>query len=85
MECTLERFGGMPFFAPEETPEQRYADARALGATLVLADPATHDLAMNAVRARPDLFRILLDQSEWLLLGLRPDGSTGETPSCPKP
>jgi hypothetical protein len=85
MECTLERFGGMPFFAPEETPEQRYADARALGATLVLADPATHDLAKNAVRARPDLFRILLDQSEWLLLGLRPDGSTGETPSCPKP
>jgi hypothetical protein len=81
--CSLDRFGDMPFFASGETPEQRYADARALGATLVLADPSAHEVALMAAHARPDLFGILMDQSEWVLLAIKSDSPASDTPSCP--
>jgi hypothetical protein len=81
--CSLDRFGGMPFFASGETPEQRYADARALDATLVLADPSAHGVALTAARARPDLFGVLMDQSEWVLLAIKSNSPASDTPSCP--
>ena len=68
----IEQYQGMPFFAPHESPERRYLDARELDATHVLADPASRDVMMAAVSARPDLFEPLLDHSGWLLLAVRP-------------
>jgi hypothetical protein len=64
-------YGGMPFFASGETPEQRYADANALGATHVLADPAARVEALNTVQSRPDLFTVVMDQSQWILLAIK--------------
>jgi hypothetical protein len=68
---SVRSYGGMPFFAFGETPEQRYADANALGATHVLADPAARVEALNTVQSRPDLFTVVMDQSEWVLLSVK--------------
>ncbi|MGD0720813.1 MAG: hypothetical protein ABR970_07160 [Roseiarcus sp.] len=69
---SLETFGGMPFYAAGETAEERYADARSLGATLVLADPNARTRALAAASARPDLFDVRMDREQWLLLGVKP-------------
>jgi hypothetical protein len=68
---SVSRYGGTPFFASGEAPEQRYADASALGATHVLADPAARDEALSAARSRPDLFTVVMDQSQWVLLAVK--------------
>jgi hypothetical protein len=81
--CTLDRSGGIPFYAPNETPEQRYGDARDLGATLVLVEPWARDLALSAAHARPDLFGIAMDESQWVLLTLKPHKDIA--PSCLAP
>ena len=77
---TLMTYGGVPFFAAGETPEQRYADARALNATDVLVSPPEREAAILAAAARPDLFKLLLDRSGWVLLGV-----TGESQAQPAP
>jgi hypothetical protein len=64
----LEAHSGMPFFAPDENAGERYSDARALGVTHVLASPPERERVMAAARARPDLFKLLLDESGWVLV-----------------
>ena len=70
LEESLDQNGGMPFFAAGETPEERYLYARALGATHVLVDPARRGAVLKAAGERPDLFRVVLDRSQWLVVSL---------------
>jgi hypothetical protein len=55
-----------------------------LGATLILADLSAHDLAVTTAEARPDLFEILMDRSQWVRLVVKSDEVPSDMPSCPK-
>lgn len=68
----LEVHNGMPFFSPDEDADERFTDARSLGATHVLASPPERERIMAAIGARPDLFKLLLDESGWVLLEIVP-------------
>jgi len=59
---------GMPFFASDEDAGERYADALALGVTHVLVSPSERGRVVAAVIARPDLFKLLFDESGWVLV-----------------
>jgi hypothetical protein len=68
---SLDKHGGAPFFAIDETPDERYADARALGVTHVLASPSERNEVIAAVKMRPDLFEVLLDETGWQLVKIK--------------
>jgi hypothetical protein len=70
LQENLDSHGGIAFFASEKTPEQRYQDALALSATHVLVEPPAREAVLRVVSARPDLFRVLMDRSQWMLLVL---------------
>jgi len=65
-----DRHGGMPIFNDVENAESRFVTLNRLGATHLLVDPMFYDPVMNAVRDRPDLFRVVYDESDWAVVAL---------------
>jgi hypothetical protein len=55
-----------------------------IGVNATLADPSAHDLAVTRAEARPDLFEILMDRSQWVRLSVKSDEVPSDMPSCPK-
>jgi hypothetical protein len=55
-----------------------------IGVDATLADPSAHDLAVTTAEARPDLFEILMDRSQWVRLSVKSDEVPSDMPSCPK-
>lgn len=68
--ASVRTHGGMPFFSSRAKPEERFSDARALGATHVLVDPGFRSVALATALSRPDLFRVVMDKSHWVLLAV---------------
>lgn len=65
-----DRHGGMPIFNGVESAESKFATLNRLSATHLLVDPMYYDPVMNAVRKRPDLFRVVYEESDWAIVAL---------------